>query len=261
MTHPALRQVEHELTIYKRAWRGSLATSFLNPLLFLAAMGVGLGQSIDRNGAATGAATLGGARYLTFLVPGLLAASAMQVGASESLWPVQGGLSWQRFFHASAATPLRPSDIFSGWLLWIGARLLGTAAVFLAVATAFGAVPSATAVLAVPVAALTGLAFAAPLTAFTATRQGDTAFPLIMRFGVVPLFLLSGAFFPISQLPGVVRPLVWLTPLWHGVDLCRALTLGDVEPGRALLHLAVLLGFLAAGAAWGARTFTRRLTP
>jgi lipooligosaccharide transport system permease protein len=261
VTHPALRQVEHELTIYRRVWRGSLATSFLNPLLFLAAMGLGLGGSIDRNASPSGAAVLGGVPYLTFLVPGLLAATAMQVSATESLWPVQGGFSWQRFFHASAATPLRPADVLHGWLLWITARLLVTSTMFLAVATAFGAVRSGLAVLAVPVAALTGLAFAAPLTAFTATREGDAAFPMIMRFVVVPLFLFSGAFFPVSQLPEAVRPVAWVTPLWHGVELCRSLTLGDVEPGGALVHLAVLTGFVAVGARWGARTFTRRLTP
>jgi lipooligosaccharide transport system permease protein len=260
VTHPALRQAEHELMTFKRRWRGSLVTSFLSPLLFLGAMGLGLGESIDR-GTGSGAASLGGVPYLAFLVPGLLASSSMQVGASDSLWPVQGGFAWQRFFHASAATPLRPVDILLGWLAWVAVRLLISAALFLAVAAALGGVKSPLAVLAVPAATLTGLAFAAPLTAFTATRKGDTAFPLIMRFGVLPLFLFSGAFFPVSQLPALLRPLAWATPLWHGVDLCRSLTLGTVEAGPVLLHLAVLLGFTAAGIAWGARTFTRRLSP
>lgn len=259
MTHPALRQAEHELMIYRRIWRGSLATMFLNPLLFLAAMGLGLGESIDRG--PEGAATLGGVRYLAFLAPGLLAATAMQVGAGSSLWPVQGGFAWQRFFHASAATPLRPVDILLGWLVSIVARCLLTAVLFVSVATAFGIVHSPLAVLAVPVAALTGLAFAAPLTAFTATREGDTAFPMIMRFVVVPLFLFSGAFFPISQLPALLRPVAWLTPLWHGVELCRSLMLGTVEAWPALGHLAVLAAFAAAGVAWGAGTFSRRLAP
>ena len=259
MTHPALRQAEHELMIYRRIWRGSLATMFLNPLLFLAAMGLGLGESIDRG--AGGAATLGGVRYLAFLAPGLLAATAMQVGAAASLWPVQGGFSWQRFFHASAATPLRPVDVFLGWLISVAARCLLTAVSFLAVATAFGVVRSPLAVLAVPVAVLTGLAFAAPLTAFTATQETDASFPMIMRFAVVPLFLFSGAFFPVSQLPALLQPVAWVTPLWHGVSLCRSLLLGTVQLGPALGHLLVLLAFAAAGVAWGSRTFTRRLAP
>ena len=257
MTHPALRQAEHELAVYRRIWRGSVATMFVTPLLFLAAMGLGLGDSIDRG--ARGQATLGGVSYLAFLAPGLLAATAMQVGAGASLWPVQGGFSWQRFFHASAATPLRPVDILLGWLISIVARSLLAAVLFLAVATAFGIVASPLAVLAVPAAALTSLAFAAPLTAFTATREGDTAFPMIMRFVVVPLFLFSGAFFPISQLPAALRAVAWFTPLWHGVALCRSLMLGTLEAGPGLGHLAVLVASSAAGVAWGARTFTRRL--
>lgn len=261
MTHPALRQVEHELMIYRRIWRGSVATAFLSPLLFLTAIGLGLGQSIDRGVATSGAASLGGVRYLAFLAPGLLAATAMQVGAGESLWPVQGGFLWRRFFLAAAATPLQPVDILLGWLLWVALRLLLAAVIFVAVAFALGALRSPLAVLAVPAAVLTGLAFAAPLTAFTATRHTDSAFPLILRFGVVPLFLFSGAFFPISQLPAALQPVAWATPLWHGVDLCRSLTLGTATPGPALLHLAVLVGFAAAGVGWGSRSFVRRLTP
>ncbi len=261
MTHPALRMAEHELMVYRRIWRGQLATAFLSPVLFLAAMGLGLGQSIDRSGGGAGAPSLGGVRYLAFLVPGLVAATAMQLGATESLWPVQGGFTWQRYFHAVAATPLRPFDILLGWLLWIGARLVLTAMVFLAVAAGFGALSSPLAVLAVPAAVLTGLAFAAPLTAFTATREGDTSFPLIMRFGVLPLFLFSGAFFPVSQLPAGLRALAWATPLWHGVELCRSLTLGRVEAGATLVHVTFLVALVAAGVAFGARSFTRRLAP
>jgi lipooligosaccharide transport system permease protein len=261
LTHPAVRQLEHELVIYRRVWRGSIAAMFLNPLLFLAAMGLGLADSIDRNRGADGAAALGGVPYLSFLAPGLLAAWAMQVAAGSSLWPVQDGFSWKRVFHASAATPLRPVDIFAGWLLAQLARALLSAVLFLAVAAAFGVLESPLAVLAVPAAALTGLAFAAPLTAFTATREGDASFPMIMRFGVVPLFLFSGAFFPLDQLPAALRVVAWFTPLWHGVDLCRSLTLGTVEAGPALLHVAVLLAFVAAGLLWGARSFSRRLNP
>ncbi|CAA9261622.1 MAG: Efflux ABC transporter, permease protein [uncultured Acidimicrobiales bacterium] len=258
--HAALRQAEHELTQYRRVWRSSVFTSTLTPLLFLAAMGLGLGQAIDGNGG-SGAAALGGVRYLSFLAPGLLAAMAMQLAAGESLWPVQGGFSWHRFFHASAATPLRPFDIFLGWIIWVTARLVISAVLFVAVAASFGVVASPLGVLAVPAAALTGLAFAAPITAFTATQVRETSFPLIMRFGVMPLFLFSGAFFPVSQLPTGLQLLARLTPLWHGVDLCRSLMLGTVDIGSALVHLAVLAAFAGAGMAWGASTFTRRLSP
>ncbi len=258
--HPALRQAHHELMQYRRVWRTSVFTSVVTPLFFLAAMGLGLGQAIDRN-EGSGSDALGGVGYLAFLAPGLLAATAMQLAASESLWPVQGGFSWHRFFHASAATPLRPFDIFLGWMIWVGARLLISTVLFLAVAACFGVVRSPLAVLAVPAAALTGLAFAAPLTAFTATRVREVSFPLIMRFGVMPLFLFSGAFFPLSQLPAGLQLLARVTPLWHGVDLCRSLMLGTVDTGSAVVHVAVLATFAGAGTAWGASTFARRLAP
>ncbi len=258
--HAALRQTEHELLKHRQVWRTSLASWFLTPLLFLGSLGLGIGQAIDRSGAA-GTAALGGVRYLAFLAPGLLAATAMQVGAGESLWSVQGGFKWHRFFHASAATPLRPTDVFLGWMTWITIRLVLSATAFVAVAALLGAVRSPLALLAVPAAALTGLAFAAPLTAFTATCQQESTFPLIMRFGVMPLFLFSGAFFPLSQLPATLQAVAQATPLWHGVDLCRALMLGTVDLGSALIHVAVLALFIVGGLAWGTSTFTRRLAP
>lgn len=258
--HAALRQAERQLVVYRRSWRASLATGLLTPLLFLGAMGLGIGQAIDQS-ARSASAGLGGVGYLAFLAPGLLAATAMQVGAGESLWPVQGGFSWHRFFHASAATPLRPSDIFLGWIASVAVRLLLSATAFVVVATLLGTVRSPLGVLAVPAATLTGLAFAAPLTAFTATRDRANSFPLIMRLGVMPLFLFSGAFFPLSQLPGPLQGLAWATPLWHGVELCRSLTLGTAEVGRTAVHLTVLAAFLGAGLIWGSSTFTRRLAP
>ncbi|MEO5678588.1 MAG: ABC transporter permease [Acidimicrobiales bacterium] len=257
--HAALRQCEHQVVYFRRVWKAWLATSVLTPVLFLAAIGLGVGHSVDQGQGGPGAASLGSVRYVAFLAPGLLAATAMQGAASESLWPVQGGFLWQGFFPAAAATPLRGVDIVGGWLVWITGRVALSATLFLVVASAFGALVSPWAVLAVPAAALTGLAFGAPLTAFTATRMTDASFPLIMRFGVLPLFLFSGVFYPVTQLPAVLRPVIWLTPLWHGVELCRSLTLGTVEPGPSLLHVAVLVAFSAAGLAAGARTFSRRL--
>ena len=79
---------------------------------------------------------------------------------------------------------------------------------------------------------LTALAFAAPLTAFAATQETDFRFPVIMRLGVIPLFLFSGTFFPISQLPGWLQPFCWLSPLWHGVQLCRGATTGMIDLPR-----------------------------
>jgi lipooligosaccharide transport system permease protein len=87
----------------------------------------------------------------------------------------------------------------------------------------------------------------------------ELAFPVIIRLGIVPLFLFSGTFFPIDQLPGWLQALAVLSPLWHGVELCRAATTGSVNWAAAAGHVAVLVSCVVAGAVWGRRTFTRRL--
>jgi lipooligosaccharide transport system permease protein len=258
-TPPFLRVLEYFLTSYRRVWRSSIAASFVNPVLFLAAMGLGLGSYVDRNHGGAGAASLGGASYLAFLAPGLLAATAMQVATTESTYPIMGGFRWFRIFHGIVATPVRSADLVVGWLAFVAVRLTVATSAFLLVATLFGAVDSLGAVLAVPAAVLTGLAFAAPIAAFAATRQTDGAFAALFRFGIMPMFLFSGTFFPVSQLPAVIRPVAYLTPLWHGVDLSRRLALGGLTPARAAVHLGFLVAVAAVGTLAAARTFARRL--
>jgi lipooligosaccharide transport system permease protein len=242
--------------VFRRLWRGSVFSSLLTPVLFLAAMGVGLGDLIDqRSGGA------GGVSYVEFIAPGLLAASAAMVAAGESLWPVLGGVKWMRTSHGMAATPIAPADVFGGLVVWAGLRDAMSSTAFVAIAALFGAVPSPWGVLAIPAAALTGCAFAAPLAAFAATQDTDLTFPLIMRLAIIPLFLFSGTFFPVDQLPGWAQPLTAASPLWHGVELCRAATTGHAHATAIMAHVTVLFGFVAAGSFFGTRTFTRRLAP
>jgi lipooligosaccharide transport system permease protein len=251
----ALRQLRFWLTDYRRTWRGSIYSSVLNPLLFLGAMGLGLGKLVN----AHGTAGLGGVSYLAFLTPGLLAASAMQTAVGDTTYPVFGSVKWNKTYQAAVASPLRPADIFHGHLLFVTLRLSMNFAVFLAVAAALGGVRSPWALAALPVAVLTGLAFATPIEAWSVTRTKDTSFSVIFRFGMIPLFLFSGTFFPITQLPAWLRPVAYVTPLWHGVSLCRALSLGTAHLGGALVHVACLVAFAAAGLVAGNRSYRRRL--
>ena len=251
----AVRQLRFWLTDYRRTWRGSIYSSVLNPLLYLGAMGLGLGTLVDRHGRAG----LGGVSYLAFLTPGLLAAAAMQTGVGESTYPVFGSVKWNKTYQAAVSSPLRPSDVFHGHLLFVTLRLTMNSALFMAVAAAFGALRSPWVIAALPVAVLTGLAFAAPIEAWSVTRQKDTSFAVIFRFGLIPLFLFSGTFFPITQLPAWIRPVAYATPLWHGVALCRALSLGNADLGGALVHVGYLAAVVAAGIAVGDRTHRRRL--
>ena len=251
----AVREFRYWLTNYRRTWRGSIYSSVLSPLLYLGAMGIGLGKLVD----AHGTARLGGLSYLAFLAPGLLAAAAMQAAVEESTYPVLGSVKWRRTYYAAAASPLRPADLFHGHLLFTTMRLAMNSAIFLAVMAVFGAVSSPWALAALPAAVLTGLAFAAPVEAWAITVAKDTSFALIFRFGMIPLFLFSGTFFPITQLPAWLRPLAYATPLWHGVALCRSLTLGTASPGGALAHVAYLVAVAAVSIAAGNRSYQRRL--
>lgn len=251
----AFSQFRFWLTNYRRTWQGSIYSGVLNPVLYLGAMGLGLGTLVD----ARGTASLGGVSYLTFLAPGLLAAAAMQTAMGESTYPVYGSVKWLKTYQAAIATPLRPADLFHGHLFFTTLRLAMNSAVFLAVMAAFGAVQSPWAIICLPAAVLTGMAFATPIEAYAMTCTKDTSFAMLFRFGIIPLFLFSGTFFPITQLPVYVRPLAYVTPLWHGVALCRSLSLGTAQPGASAIHVGYLAAVTIAGILAGNRTYRRRL--
>jgi len=253
---PMLRVAEREARVFSTVLHTLVLTGVLMPLLFLGAMGIGLGGLVDEN-----QGTVDGVEYLVFVAPGILAATAFQGAAGESLWRVMAGIKWVKSFHAAAATPLSPGQVYAGYQTWIVARTLVNSALFVAVAAVLGAVPSAWGVLAVPAAALGGLALAAPLTAYSAGRDSDMSFTLVMRIAVVPMFLFSGTFFPIDQLPDGLEPLARITPLWHAVELCRGATTGSLSLAAAAAHTAFLLACVAAGCWWGVVTFRRKLAP
>lgn len=254
-TNLALRSAEFWFFRYRRVWRGTVVSSLLSPIMFLAAMGIGLGTLVNRQDPAG----LEGLTYVQFLAPGLLAATAMQTAVFESTWPVMGAVRWTKTYHAMLATPLGVVDLFAGHLLFVTFRLVTTLAAFLAVSAAFGAVRSPWALLALPAAVLTGLAFATPVFAFSVTRENESGFASLYRFGIVPMFLFSGAFFPIEQLPAPAQWIAYLTPVWHGVDLCRDLMLGMPGAGAAALHVAYLAAWTVAGALLARPAYARRL--
>ncbi|MDH4141466.1 MAG: ABC transporter permease [Chloroflexota bacterium] len=260
LAHPRTtfgRVFEHRFRQYRRTFRASLFSSFLLPVLFLTAMGLGLGAYVDDGTSEA----LGGVPYLVFLAPGLLAATAMQSAAFEATFPIMGGLVWNRTFHAMFATPISGRDVALGNLAWITVRLTLITTVFTIMIVLFGAASSPLISLAIPAAVLTGLAFAAPIAAFSATQRTVEKFNAVFRFGITPLFLFSGTFYPVDQLPLLLQPIAWLTPLYHGVALTRALSLGTIteQPILALVHLAVLLTFVGVGTVLAVRNISRRL--
>ena len=255
MTTGALCIVERNARVYRRVWRGSLFMSFLQPTLFLLAMGVGLGALVDSGGSPLP----GGVGFLDFLAPGLLAATCMQTATFESSFPITGKMTWRRNYEAITATPMRIADLVLGELIWIGVRLTTVVVAFAAVITAFGVPRSPLALLAVPAALLTGLAFSALTMAYAATLKSNDNFNVVFRFVVTPLFLFSGVFFPLSRLPASLQTAAWFTPLFHGVELTRGLTLGTLESSAWLAHVAYLVAMLATGFVAALWTFTRRL--
>jgi lipooligosaccharide transport system permease protein len=251
---PTMRVLRYHLYTYMRTWRSSLTTSFLAPVLYLAAMGVSLGSLINKH-----VGSVDHVSYLSFVAPGLLAASAMQVAASDSMYPVMAAIKWIRTYFAMLATPLGVTDVLVGHLAWIALRLSAVSAIYLGIMAAFGTVHSPFAVLGVPAGILTGMAFASPIAAFAATQQNDTGFSTLYRFGLIPLFLFSGTFFPISQLPGWLQAVAEATPLYHGVALCRDLTLGRLSLGADVGHGAYLLALVVVGFVLARRSFQNRL--
>jgi lipooligosaccharide transport system permease protein len=249
------RMFDYWLTVYKRTWKGTMISSFLLPMLYLAAMGIGLGSFVDSNG--TGA--LGGVSYLQFIAPGLLASTALQIAVGEATYPVLSGLKWQKFYYSMIATPLRPADVVYGQLGFIAFRVFTSCAVFLVIIALFGGLKSPLGVLGLPVALLVGMAVASPIAAYATMLDNDSGFAMVFRFGVVPAFLFSGAFFPVSQLPDWIEWLAYVSPLWHAVDLSRGLSLGTVNPWLAVLNVCYLLAWFLVGTWLAVRGFTRRL--
>jgi lipooligosaccharide transport system permease protein len=257
MSTPApLRAFELWTTRHRRMWRSGLVSSILNPLLFLAAMGLGLGTLVNRG---PGAGDFGGVNYVSFIAPGLLAAAAVQTAAVESTWPVLGSIKWDRTYHAMLATPLGVGDVLLGHLAYMTMRALLSTLGFFVVMAAFGTLHSWWAPLAVPAVVLGGVAIAATFTAFAATRDLDSSFAALNRFVIIPMFLFSGTFYPVTRLPALIRAVAYVTPLYHSVSLCRAFTLGTVTWAGLAVHAGYLLALTLVAWRVGLVTFRRRL--
>lgn len=249
----ALRVLEGHLIAYRRTWRGNVITTFLNPVLFLAAMGLGLGSLVDRG------EQLGSVSYLAFYASGLLAAQAMQTGVGDAAFPVMAGFKWTKSYHSALATPIAIRDLVAGQAAFILLRVTLAAFAFAIAAAAFGAFSLIAALAALPIALLCGLAYAMPVMAFTASQESETSLIGLFRFGLVPMFLLSGTFFPLDQLPLWLQAIARVVPLWHAIELVRAITLADPSTWPWAGHVAYLLLWLVVGAVLAPRLFRRRL--
>ena len=248
---------EQVLRVMKNYSWSMLMYSVGQPVAYLFAMGVGLATLVDRQGANA----FGGVSYLAFIAPALLVSAAVMTAANEFTFPVMAGFKWRRTYYGPHASPLVPAQIAAGHIMAVTLRLLLQSAIYLAVVALFGASPSGWAWAAVPVATLTGLSFGLPLMAYSASITEDKGqFALVMRFIVTPLFLFSGTFFPLDNLPLGVRWIGWISPIWHGTELGRVLSYGYGEPPvLTIVHVAVLVGLAMSGWVLTRRRFALRM--
>ncbi|MBB6629584.1 ABC transporter permease [Nocardioides sp. KIGAM211] len=252
----AARLFDYWAIAYKRTWKGSAISSFVTPLLYILAMGVLLGGFIKGDPSKLEGAT----SYLSFVAPGMVAAQAMTTVFGEVTYPVMGMIKWHKTYFSMIATPLGVPEVILSHLAFVLFRVATTSAVFIAVMACFGVFSSVPGVIAAFfVQLLIGLAFATPLYAFSAGLKDESAFSLVFRLGMIPLFLFSGAFFPVSNLNAVMESLARVTPLWHGVDLTRMLTLGVVDWSMVAVHVAYLGVLALAGWLWAVRRLGRRM--
>jgi lipooligosaccharide transport system permease protein len=243
------------VAVYRREWVGSVFSGFVEPLVVLAGLGIGLGVLVgDRAAEITG-----GVSYVAYIAPALMASQAMQFGAGEAAWPILGRIMWVRIYHAMVATPLKPTDIIVGAIAFIGGKVAFAATFFAGVLLVTGIATSPLGALAmIGVSTLTGLAFAAPVTAFSVTQKTDQGFATIFRLIITPLTFFSGTYFPIENLPEWAQLISWCTPLAHGVALSRGLALG-VETPDALAHAGVLAAWAIGGTVIASILFRRRM--
>ena len=250
------RQVDYWSTVYRRTWRGTVISSFVTPVFYVLAMGVLLGGFIEADPDQLEGAT----SYLAFVVPGLVAAHAMQTGVGETTWPVMAMIKWQRVYDSMLATPLQVPHVVAAHLGFVTFRLVTTCAVFMATLAPFGVYETWWGpFLAFGSQVLVGLAFATVVYGLATRMKSEDGFGVLFRLGVMPLFLFSGAFFPIANLGEVGAWAARLTPLWHGVNLSRMFCLDTVDWPVAAINITVLLAMTAFGWWWSVTGLTKRL--
>jgi len=244
----------HQLRRTRHIWRGVVITGLVSPTVFLLAIGAGLGSQIE----AGELEALGVDAYMDYIGPGVLVVTAMQVAATESMWPTMGLLRWHGVYLGVLASPISAAQLGVGHLLWIGFRALISAASFLLVLSVAGAVQSWFAIAIIAVGVLVGWCHAGPLCALTVGLEQENVFPMLARVVIFPLFLFSGAFFPVDDMPAAIAAFAKTTPSWHGVELARHLAQGQIAT-IDLLHAGYLIGLSVLGFALVHRQFRKHL--
>lgn len=221
-------------------WMGSvLAFGLGNPILYLISVGLGIGALVDAN---TGGGGILGVPYIQFVAPALLASAAIQGVMDEVTFPTMDGFVWDKLFFAINATSVSARQIADGVMIVALGRGLFTTLMYLGVLLAFGAVPFTSVIPLLMSSMLAAWGWSSVMLAITARLERDEGyFALIGRFVIAPMFLFSGTFYPLEQMPIYLQPLGWISPLWHSVQLGRHLSYGmELADGMIFVHLGYL---------------------
>jgi lipooligosaccharide transport system permease protein len=248
----APRLIERNYMVYRRGWI-LIVSGFFEPLLYLLSISVGIGHLVGTVSGPSGAPI----RYVVFAAPALMAAAAMNGAIYDSTFNVFHKLKFAKTYEALMATPVGVADVAVGEIGWAVLRGSLYSSTFLAVMAMLGLVRSGWAVLALPSAMLLGLAFASAGMAVTCYMRSWQDFDLVL-LAILPMFLFSGTFYPLSTYPGALRVVVELTPLYQGVALLRSFVLGAVGP-TLVAHAAYLAAMAVIGLVVSRRRLARLL--
>lgn len=242
-----------------RAYVGSIfGVGVAQPVLYLLAMGVGLGMVVDQ--ATNTDATLG-MSYLHFIGPALLLSTAVSAAMEENTFTIMGGFKWQRLYFGPQVTPLTPTQIAQGHVAGVTFRYVLSLVIYWVVLMAFGAVQGWAALWLIPIGVLTASSIGLPMMGYASSITQDKGqFALVNRFLILPMTLFSGTFFPLETLPVFLQPLGWASPLWHAVSLSRAIVTPLTIPWwLGLVHVAYLLALCVVGWWFTQKHYNRRL--
>ena len=252
----AFRVWQRNVTIFRKFWISGLFPNFIEPLIYLAALGLGLGTFIQQG-------SISGQSYVEYIAPGLLASNAMFAASFESTFNTFVKLRFDKIYDAIITTPVNAEDVIAGEYLWAGTRaaLYGTGflAMLIALGTVFGEplITSWWALFIPPMLLLIGIMFSVLGTLFTSLISHIDLFAYYFTLVVTPLFLFSGIFFPVENFPAPVPQVAWFTPLYHAVNVCRELATGPSL--GVLVDVAGIITFTGVLALLPVQIMRRRL--
>jgi len=233
----AFRVWQRNFTVFTKLYKSGLALNFAEPILYLWAMGLGLGAYVKE---------IHGVPYINFIAPGMIASSAMFAAVYECTYGTFVRMTYQKTFDAILATPVNIYDLVAGELMWGAAKSVLYGTIIMLVISALGLVDSAAIIAVLPVLFLSGLIFAEISMIFVAVVPGIDSFNYFYTLFMTPMFLFSGIFFPLDNLPPLVSKIAFFTPLYHMVNVCRSFAQGHVAAGGwDVLWLAVVALVLA----------------